>query len=964
MTLPAAGAISLVDIASEFGQSTTGSISLEAYYRNGTILGSGILAARADVQTLFGSGTTSSIQNADATANEIYQLSLANTFTTNPFNLDVSESYTSLVSQNEVGTTDVFVTGGTRVTSTAGGFTGGSPSGGVTANVTPVSNTLSITESHQVAGGYDIFTWGSAGTLNFDVRVQLTGFGRIADVGIQTGGPGVSIQRIITTGNGETGNSQTSNGYTFVLNTRVGSGNAPSGAGAIDVTYRITGTVSGAGSIAIRGAGTNPSLTRNTSTFTTYNISYTNGNDYSVTIGTGTTGVGTAFTLGPRATSGTFTGQTTNSPTISGDNVFIAAQSQFTSGTTRGVTASTSQLNSRFNTVTLTGSGQSVSAVNLPAGEVDFTISATPRTDGNLNVLFDTNNFDMSGLTLTASAGTFRVGDGTPASGLGPGRSGWFIFNFGVGNTWTLRVTGTISSARTWAGYAGNIGGAPSHANGNISIVNNALSVVVASGNNDLSTVASETSMGTASSGGGTFPTAVSNAAWYVVFNAPYDSNLIEIQNVTIRNNRTNQSTTIPGSSSSNPRYFQGPVWLNNDGTTPTNVVGNLIPNLSAFPGGIEGGDTFSVTGCSGFRCGGGTVTAGYRTRSTTTSTTRFSVTASNSNSFAITLNSSSTGGGGTVPANGTLLLEDDQPTSAWTLGWDQQNVPSSTVNFFSAHNTNNYAVTVNGISVPANTAFANRVRFADSLTSAAVTARVQASVPITTLPTWSLDLDTASTALSPSTIASTTFPANTLAQAAMESVRSACVTAFPDYTISAVTLSGSNYIFTINTEQTRNLSGSFSCSDTMGLSSVVCTISSTSEGNLQSSNSTYTIFDGDGDQVYSLSATNNQSLSSVLTALRDGVNTAMESPNFNAVVSGNNLVLTSVGNIAVSNPWTITVNHSTGRGDIAFGDTAGSSNGTAARTTLGRPQISAYASIPESGAISLEDFYGITSVE
>ena len=44
--------------------------------------------------------------------------------------------------------------------------------------------------------------------------------------------------------------------------------------------------------------------------------------------------------------------------------------------------------NPNASTAALVGSGQSVSAVDIPAGDVDFTLSATPRSDGNLNVLF------------------------------------------------------------------------------------------------------------------------------------------------------------------------------------------------------------------------------------------------------------------------------------------------------------------------------------------------------------------------------------------------------------------------------------------------------------------------------------------------------------------------------------------------------------------------------------------------
>ena len=133
--------------------------------------------------------------------------------------------------------------------------------------------------------------------------------------------------------------------------------------------------------------------------------------------------------------------------------------------------------NPNASTAALVGSGQSVSAVDIPAGDVDFTLSATPRSDGNLNVLFQTGQIDRSGLTLTPSPSVpFRVGDGTPASGLGPNRSGYFAFNFGLGNVFTLRVTGNIPVARRWGGFAGNIGGAPAHANGVITLTNNSQS--------------------------------------------------------------------------------------------------------------------------------------------------------------------------------------------------------------------------------------------------------------------------------------------------------------------------------------------------------------------------------------------------------------------------------------------------------------------------------------------------------
>ena len=664
MALQAAGPISIEDIVAEFRPGYSGSANLEEYYRNGDYV-PGSVTGRTDIQTIFGSGTRANNPNPSATLPEIYEFSLDEDFTTRPLAVDVSESYTSLVSQDQVGSTGVFVTGGTRVTSSGGGFgPGGAGTGGVNAAVTS-GTPQSLAISSSTSNGMTTFSWASAGTINFTVDASSSGFGIVAWIGQDSTSSGLTISAVNNLG-GNVGNgsgSFTQSGYTFQRRFGVGSGNSPGGAGSIDTTWTITGNVTGAGSILVfaTGGSVTASLGSNSSQIPTFNISLTNSNTYSVVLNDNTTGVGTGTTrtLGP---SEAFTAQTngvSSSVTIEADSTFIGAQDLFSSGTTRGVTATTASLSSRFNPVTLTGSGQSVSAVNIPAGQVDFTISATPRSDGNLNLLFSTASYDASGLTVTTSDSSvpFRVGGGTPTQPGAAGSSGWFG-QIGVGTTFTVRFVGTVATARTWDGFQGNAGGSPSHANGNISVTNNALSQTVAAGNNDLSTVASERSLGSASAGGGSFSGGVDNAAradaWYVRFGATTSPADYEITGVTVTNDRTGQSAAV-GIGNSN--YYQGPAWLNNDGTTPTNVVGNLIPNLSAFPGGIQAGDTFTVNQCSGFRCGSATVSAGQRTRSVTTVTTQFSVTATNSNPYAIVLNDSSTGGGGTVPANGSLLL-------------------------------------------------------------------------------------------------------------------------------------------------------------------------------------------------------------------------------------------------------------------------------------------------------------------
>ena len=124
------------------------------------------------------------------------------------------------------------------------------------------------------------------------------------------------------------------------------------------------------------------------------------------------------------------------------------------------------------------------------------------------------------------------------------------------------------------------------------------------------------------------------------------------------------------------------------------------------------------------------------------------------------------------------------------------------------------------------------------------------------------------------------------------------------------------------------------------------------------------TVRDPEGTQVTSFNASNNQSLSSVVTQINNAINSFDESPptNYSGVISANgeNIVMTSGTNATVAGNWTVTVEHGVGAGDIAFGSTDGDTSGNAART---QPGVSSNAdlnsTIPESGTISLEDFYG-----
>ena len=237
---------------------------------------------------------------------------------------------------------------------------------------------------------------------------------------------------------------------------------------------------------------------------------------------------------------------------------------------------------------------------------------------------------------------------------------------------------GEVSTQRTITSYAAmsNSGSGSGTANGIQVAQTTVAGGTIAAGNNDLSTVAGERSLGSASLGGtntfsGGVDSSVRSDAWYVRFSAPFDGNLIEVRNATIRNNRTMQTVSIGGNTT---RYFEGPVWLNNDGSVPTNVVGNLISNINAFPGGIQAGDTFSTAGCAGFRCGGGVVTSGQRTRAVTQSATTYNTTMTNQSGF--TLNFTSSVGNDSSFTNGETVSATGQTSANWS--WSHPAITST----------------------------------------------------------------------------------------------------------------------------------------------------------------------------------------------------------------------------------------------------------------------------------------------
>ena len=239
---------------------------------------------------------------------------------------------------------------------------------------------------------------------------------------------------------------------------------------------------------------------------------------------------------------------------------------------------------------------------------------------------------------------------------------------------------GEVSTTRSITSYAAmsNSGSGSGTANGIQVAQTSVAGGTVAAGNNDLSTVGSERSLGSTSAGGGSFSGGVDSSvradAWYVRFNATRDLANYSVTSVTVRNTRTGQSTGINVNPSTGS-YFQGPVWLNNDGSTPTGVTNILVPgSVNAFPGGIQAGDTFTVTGCGGFRCGLATVTSGQRTRSITTRAATFNTTMTNQSGF--TLNFTSSVGNDSSFTNGESVSATGQTSANWS--WSHPAVTST----------------------------------------------------------------------------------------------------------------------------------------------------------------------------------------------------------------------------------------------------------------------------------------------
>ena len=234
-------------------------------------------------------------------------------------------------------------------------------------------------------------------------------------------------------------------------------------------------------------------------------------------------------------------------------------------------------------------------------------------------------------------------------------------------------------------------------------------------------------------------------------------------------------------------------------------------------------------------------------------------------------------------------------------------------------------------------------------------------TVPVDTLPTFSINLDTGGMGVF-TNVVSGTFSANLNSTQALGEVRAAILAAYPSLTdtIGDVT----NNTLLVDTEQTGNLNASFTCVANDGRD-VMCSIDSAFvSGNIMVPGSSYGLFDYANREITSF--THNpgagvpNNLAYVLGQFETAVDGNIETPvDFTAQVSNNNLVLTATTQATVGAAWRVVVDHGNGTGNIQFGSSSGNTSGNAARTTVGRTAGTLNSSVPTSGAITLEDFYG-----
>ena len=379
----------------------------------------------------------------------------------------------------------------TGTTSFSDSRSGSGGSNGISVTVsnqdtTSGGGTLGITQGFVAAQGIHTFSWTGAGTINLTVSASVGGTGRTADAGWlsseNVGVRNLSVTRRVTNRGRLEGRSRTFNSgsYTFQNSTRIGSGNtAP---GGYDGEWTWTGTVSGSGQVALRAPGATTAVVRNSSTgasVTTPRRSFVFVNNTGQNISTTYTGAGsssadTMSTRGETRTIGPING---SSEAWSYNYSYIDAGSGSGSAdaTVAGIVAdvttrqqTTTNPNASVAFASPSNSGNNISSITIPAGDVDFTMNIGVFS-GNASAVFTESSFNTDGLSF---AGGTPIRGSTHPRQIGPGRGGFFVF----GTTpLTIRVTGTRASAVTWNSFASSGNGGVTE-RGSFSLTNNAQS--------------------------------------------------------------------------------------------------------------------------------------------------------------------------------------------------------------------------------------------------------------------------------------------------------------------------------------------------------------------------------------------------------------------------------------------------------------------------------------------------------
>ena len=377
----------------------------------------------------------------------------------------------------------------TGTTSFSGSGTGSGGSSGIGVAVsnqdtTSGGGTLSLTNvGYNTARGYYTYSWNApSGGATIDITLR----------GRQTSGsfnPGVlntqiglfTFTRSFTQGRFENGRTNFNvDNITFDRRFRIGS------SGGLDATYRYQASVpAGFGLVAIGATLRNEfnppvTLVSNNSTTASTTVSrrravFTNNTGQTIRL--------TTTFMGGNSRTATLTrGQTIDTGIINGSSEAwtysysyqdAGSGSGSSDATVAGIfadvtaqTVTTTNPNASVAFASPSNTGNNISSITIPAGDVDFTMNIGVRS-GNASAVFTESSFNTDGLSF---AGGTPIRGSTHPRQIGPGRGGFFVF----GTTpLTIRVTGNRSSAVTWNAFASSGNGGVTEF-GSFSLTNNA----------------------------------------------------------------------------------------------------------------------------------------------------------------------------------------------------------------------------------------------------------------------------------------------------------------------------------------------------------------------------------------------------------------------------------------------------------------------------------------------------------